>query len=64
MAVEIAANHRQPGAGGGGQVTLFGKVLQPADHPGAHPAQQPHSKPRRNGGASTSPPPEAAACLL
>jgi len=41
VALEIAVNRRQPGAGGGGQVALLGEVLQPAGHPGPHPAQQP-----------------------
>ena len=40
VAVEIVVNLRQAGAGGGGQFVLSGEVLQPADHPGSHPAQQ------------------------
>ena len=44
VAVEIAVNPFQPGAGGGGQMTLLGQVLQPADHAGAHPAQQPQDQ--------------------
>lgn len=40
VTVEIIVNLFQPGAAGGGQFALLGEVLQPADHPGAHPAQQ------------------------
>ena len=41
VALEIAVNLLQAGAGGGGQRALLGEVLQPADHPSPHAAQQP-----------------------